>query len=240
MEGLEAGTIGINDGVPVDQPVPVRRREAERLGTRARHRGPRRVPRDQARVARHARLARGTRPRIRHDGSSFTPRYASRWRCSLPRRWCGPYVTPAHPSICAGRSAVPHEPAARAAHGGSYFEQSAWWTKRAPVNRWGTVKAFAVEALCLHALRAFNRPLWWRSYPFHAGLYCGRHRGARARRRARHDHRAGSFRGCAGRPRPPVLSRHGAGGAVPGAARRSHLLHLQADRPRIRCCRFRL
>ena len=66
---------------------------------------------------------------------------------------------------------VPHEPADRAAHGGSYFEQSAWWTKPAPANHWGTAKAFAVEALCLHALRAFNRPLWWRSYPFHAGLY---------------------------------------------------------------------
>ncbi|MCK7479039.1 MAG: hypothetical protein M0C28_18010 [Candidatus Moduliflexus flocculans] len=48
----------------LDQPVPVRRREAERLGTRARHRGPRRVPRDQARLARHARVSDARRRRL--------------------------------------------------------------------------------------------------------------------------------------------------------------------------------
>ncbi|MCX6552143.1 MAG: respiratory nitrate reductase subunit gamma [Acidobacteria bacterium] len=66
---------------------------------------------------------------------------------------------------------VPHEAAERAAHGGSYFEQSAWWTRPAPANHWGTVKALATEVLFLRALREFNRPLWWRSFPFHAGLY---------------------------------------------------------------------
>jgi nitrate reductase gamma subunit len=66
---------------------------------------------------------------------------------------------------------VPHEPAERAAHGGSYFEQSAWWSKPARTNHRGTVKAFLSEALFLKALREFNAPLWRRSYPFHAGLY---------------------------------------------------------------------
>jgi nitrate reductase gamma subunit len=66
---------------------------------------------------------------------------------------------------------VPHEPAERAAHGGSYFEQSAWWTRPAPTNHWGTLKALATEILLLKALREFNAPLWWRSFPFHFGLY---------------------------------------------------------------------
>ena len=66
---------------------------------------------------------------------------------------------------------VPHEPAERAAHGGSYFEQSEWWTRPAPVNRWGTVRALTTEVLFLKALREFNAPLWRRSFPFHFGLY---------------------------------------------------------------------
>ena len=44
---------------------------------------------------------------------------------------------------------VPHEAADRAAHGGSYFEESNWWTK--PSH--------------------FNLRLWRRSFPFHFGLY---------------------------------------------------------------------
>jgi nitrate reductase gamma subunit len=66
---------------------------------------------------------------------------------------------------------VPHEPPERSAHGGSYFEQSAWWTRPWRANHWGTLKAIAAEVLFLQALREFNRPLWWRSFPFHFGLY---------------------------------------------------------------------
>ena len=66
---------------------------------------------------------------------------------------------------------VPHEPAERAAHGGSYFEQSAWWTRPAPTNHLGTLKALTAEIVFLKALREFNAPLWWRSFPFHFGLY---------------------------------------------------------------------
>jgi nitrate reductase gamma subunit len=66
---------------------------------------------------------------------------------------------------------VPHEPPERAAHGGSYFEQSSWWKRAAPANHWGTVRAMLTEVLFLKALREFNRELWRRSFPFHFGLY---------------------------------------------------------------------
>jgi nitrate reductase gamma subunit len=66
---------------------------------------------------------------------------------------------------------VPHEAPGRAAHGGSYFEQSAWWAHRSPARHGATIKATATELLFLPALREFNRPLWRRSFPFHFGLY---------------------------------------------------------------------
>jgi len=66
---------------------------------------------------------------------------------------------------------VPHEAPERVAHGGSYFEQSEWW-RHAPVSNLAGELAFMVpEMLFLHALRTFNRPLWYRSFPFHFGLY---------------------------------------------------------------------
>ena len=65
---------------------------------------------------------------------------------------------------------VPHEAPGRAAHGGSHFEEAG--TMAAPVrHHWGTMKALAAEVLTLKALGDTNRPLWWRSYPFHVGLY---------------------------------------------------------------------
>lgn len=66
---------------------------------------------------------------------------------------------------------VPHEAAARAAHGGSYFEAGEWWRERRPVNRIGEWTFMAREIVFLHALHAHNRPLWYRSFPFHFGLY---------------------------------------------------------------------
>jgi nitrate reductase gamma subunit len=66
---------------------------------------------------------------------------------------------------------VPHEAPERAAHGGSHFEQSDWWTQPVRVHRWGALKATVAEVLFLKALREFNRQLWWRSFPFHFGLY---------------------------------------------------------------------
>jgi nitrate reductase gamma subunit len=66
---------------------------------------------------------------------------------------------------------VPHEAPARAAHGGSYFEAGEWWRERRQVNRIGEWAFMAREIVFLHALHEHNRPLWYRSFPFHFGLY---------------------------------------------------------------------
>jgi nitrate reductase gamma subunit len=66
---------------------------------------------------------------------------------------------------------VPHEAPHRAAHGGSYFEEVDWWTKSHKPNLAGEVGAMVPEMLLLKALHEFNRPMWFRSFPFHFGLY---------------------------------------------------------------------
>jgi len=66
---------------------------------------------------------------------------------------------------------VPHEEAARAAHGGSYFEDSEWWRVPRHLNLVGEWRFMITEMLFLRALREFNRALWFRSFPFHFGLY---------------------------------------------------------------------
>ncbi len=66
---------------------------------------------------------------------------------------------------------VPHEAPDRAAHGGSYFEQTDWWTKDEHFNMGGELRAMGTEILFLKALHEFNRALWYRSFPFHFGLY---------------------------------------------------------------------
>jgi nitrate reductase gamma subunit len=66
---------------------------------------------------------------------------------------------------------VPHEAPDRAAHGGSYFETLDWWTHASHFNLMGELRAMLSEMLFLKALREFNVKLWWRSFPFHFGLY---------------------------------------------------------------------
>jgi nitrate reductase gamma subunit len=66
---------------------------------------------------------------------------------------------------------VPHEEAHRVAHGGSYFESTDWWTKPAHFNLWGELKFMIPEMLFLKGLWEFNRKMWFRSFPFHFGLY---------------------------------------------------------------------
>jgi nitrate reductase gamma subunit len=66
---------------------------------------------------------------------------------------------------------VPHEAPDRAEHGGSYLEQSEWWRQERRPNLAGELRVMVPEMLFLHALRTFNRPLWYRSFPFHFGLY---------------------------------------------------------------------
>jgi nitrate reductase gamma subunit len=66
---------------------------------------------------------------------------------------------------------VPHEAAERAEHGGSYFEETDWWTRPQAYNLAGELAAMGSEILFMKALHAFNRKLWVRSYVFHFGLY---------------------------------------------------------------------
>lgn len=66
---------------------------------------------------------------------------------------------------------VPHEAPARARYGGSYFETPEWWGAARERNTLGELLFMAREILFLHALWTSNRRLWYRSFPFHMGLY---------------------------------------------------------------------
>ncbi len=66
---------------------------------------------------------------------------------------------------------VPHEEPSRAAHGGSYFETSEWWTEPQRFSLSGELRAMIPEMLFLKGLWEFNRRLWYTSFLFHFGLY---------------------------------------------------------------------
>ncbi len=66
---------------------------------------------------------------------------------------------------------VPHESPERARHGGSYFEVADWSSHPARFHLWGDVKYMVPEIFFLEGLWESNRRLWFRSYPFHFGLY---------------------------------------------------------------------
>ena len=66
---------------------------------------------------------------------------------------------------------VPHE-GKRAHYGGSYYEEVDWWEKPRNVSLIGELKGMIPEMLFIKALWEHNRPLWYRSFPFHFGLYC--------------------------------------------------------------------
>jgi len=66
---------------------------------------------------------------------------------------------------------VPHEDPAKVKHGGSYFEDKDWWTHKQSYNLAGELAVMVPEMLFLKALHEFNRKLWYRSFPFHFGLY---------------------------------------------------------------------
>ncbi|HET7841977.1 MAG TPA: respiratory nitrate reductase subunit gamma [Terriglobia bacterium] len=66
---------------------------------------------------------------------------------------------------------VPHEERKRAAYGGSYFEESDWWTKPQKPHHGGDLAFMIAEILFLKGLWEFKRKMWYRSYPFHLGLY---------------------------------------------------------------------
>lgn len=65
---------------------------------------------------------------------------------------------------------VPHE-GKRAKHGGSKMEEVDWWEKPVRPHRISELKFMLTEMLFLKALYEHNRTLWYRSFPFHFGLY---------------------------------------------------------------------
>lgn len=65
---------------------------------------------------------------------------------------------------------VPHE-GRKAAYGGSFMEGSDWWSRPRSHNAMGDILALLEEVLFLHATFKHNIKLWFRTYPFHLGLY---------------------------------------------------------------------
>jgi nitrate reductase gamma subunit len=65
---------------------------------------------------------------------------------------------------------VAHEKG-RASYGGSYLEEPNWWT--VPRHRWlrGELLVMIPEILLLAGVWEHNRKHWFRSFPFHFGLY---------------------------------------------------------------------
>lgn len=66
---------------------------------------------------------------------------------------------------------IPHEGPKRAAYGGSYMEETNWWTKPRHVDHCMDIKAMVTEVLFLESTYENNPQLWLRTYPFHIGMY---------------------------------------------------------------------
>lgn len=66
---------------------------------------------------------------------------------------------------------IPHEGPKKYSYGGSYMEETDWWTKKRHVDHWMDIKAIFEEVLLLKATWEHNKPLWLRTFPFHWGMY---------------------------------------------------------------------
>jgi nitrate reductase gamma subunit len=66
---------------------------------------------------------------------------------------------------------VPHEPRAKAGYGGSYFEETDWWTRSMEIHRSGELRVMLEEIFLLKGVWKHNRTLWIWSWLFHGGLY---------------------------------------------------------------------
>ena len=66
---------------------------------------------------------------------------------------------------------VPHEPPAKVRYGGSYMEETDWWTKSMHTNKFGELRVMLAEIFLLKGIWEHNRPLWLWSWMFHWGLY---------------------------------------------------------------------
>jgi len=65
---------------------------------------------------------------------------------------------------------VAHEKG-RASYGGSYLEEPDWWAKPRRSSLAGELKVMIPEILLLAGVWEHNRGHWFRSFPFHFGLY---------------------------------------------------------------------
>jgi nitrate reductase gamma subunit len=65
---------------------------------------------------------------------------------------------------------VAHEKG-RAHYGGSYLEELDWWTKSRESSLIGELKVMIPEILLLAGVHEHNKKHWYRSFPFHFGLY---------------------------------------------------------------------
>lgn len=66
---------------------------------------------------------------------------------------------------------VPHESGGKAKYGGSYLEESNWWTKPTSGSKIGELRVMIPEILLLKGIWEHNRGLWFWSWGFHFGLY---------------------------------------------------------------------
>ncbi len=65
---------------------------------------------------------------------------------------------------------VPHQ-RGKGSYGGSYFEEVDWWTQPRETSLLGEIQAMLEEMLLIRSLWHRNRPQWYASFTFHAGLY---------------------------------------------------------------------
>lgn len=65
---------------------------------------------------------------------------------------------------------IPHE-GKRALYGGSKLEEADHWTKSHKPDRLMELRFMLLEMVFIKGLFDHNRKLWWRSFPFHFGLY---------------------------------------------------------------------
>jgi nitrate reductase gamma subunit len=59
----------------------------------------------------------------------------------------------------------------RARYGGSYLEELDWWTKPRESSLLGELRVMIPEILLLAGVKEHNLKHWYRSFPFHFGLY---------------------------------------------------------------------
>jgi nitrate reductase gamma subunit len=131
---------------------------------------------------------------------------------------------------------VPHERPDRVAHGGSYFEQSEWWRETRRPSLRGELAVMVPEILMLRALREFNPALWFRSFPFHFGLYLIAGAGTALMACAAASLAAGTawLGGPAGRVVSWVVAVAGSAGLVLAVAGALALLHRRIQDPALR------